>query len=162
MAKRIVFRTDRAGATIDVPAGYQYRVVDTLVGGLRLLPLLLRTFGTGRAFKTLAKVATPRRAYYAVISEGRVASDGWIMFGFCRSYPIGSEDHVIGPIYTAPQARGKGLASAALANALRYCKGRGAEQVYIDTTEDNAASRKTIEKAGFSPTQIVAAAPPGS
>jgi len=148
--KKLIFRADHAGADLSMPSGYVFRIIDNLGQGLYVLPCLWRTYGAQRTLKTLAKVATVKRAYYAVLSGGRIASDGWIMFGYCKAYPISARDHVIGPIYTSPCARGKGLASAGLSRALRYCKDRGAEYVYIDTTENNVSSQKTIRKAGFS------------
>ena len=81
--------------------------------------------------------------------EGRIVSDGWILAGWCSSYEIGAEDYVVGPIATAPTERGRGLAHLCLVRAMNFCLRRGARWVYIDTTTDNLASRRTIEKSGM-------------
>ena len=107
------------------------------------------TNGLIAGLRTLVKIVTPSRAYYVVVKQGRVVSDGWIMFGHCRAYPIGREDHIIGPIHTVPEERGKGLAVAALASGVRYCLSRRARYVYIDTDESNHASQAAIAKVGM-------------
>jgi predicted acetyltransferase len=47
-----------------------------------------------------------------------------------------------------PSARGRGLASAALAGVLEVCRERGIDQVLVTCDVDNVASRRTIERAG--------------
>ncbi len=46
-----------------------------------------------------------------------------------------------------PSARRRGLASAALAGMLEVCRARGIDPVLVTCDVDNAASRRTIERA---------------
>ena len=49
----------------------------------------------------------------------------------------------------APSARGHGYAAEALAALLNLAADHGLARVVADTTEDNIASRRTLERAGF-------------
>ena len=51
---------------------------------------------------------------------------------------------------TLPEFRGKGLYPAALLTILRYVKARGCRQCFVCVKDDNTASIRGIEKAGFS------------
>lgn len=147
---KLIYRTDTAPPPPPpLPKSYRFTVAGSILQALPLVPVLFRTVGMRNALKVIAKIATPSRAYYAVIKDGRVSSDGWIMFGHCQSYTIDRHDHVIGPINTTPSERGKGLASAALIRGIRYCFERKARFVYIDTTDTNLASQNTIMKSGM-------------
>lgn len=147
--RKLVFRTkSRIGGTA-LPSGFSFRVADSLFSALALAPALVATYGLKAAAKTVAKAITPSRAYYALVKDGKVHSDGWIMFGHCESYEIGSDNHVIGPINTIEVHRGQGLAHLALVRGVDYCLDHKANWVYIDTTEANTASQRAILKSGF-------------
>ncbi|MFG1820363.1 GNAT family N-acetyltransferase [Kribbella sp. NPDC049174] len=49
----------------------------------------------------------------------------------------------------APSARGHGYAAEALVALLTVAADHGLSRVVADTTEDNIASRRTLERAGF-------------
>ncbi len=49
----------------------------------------------------------------------------------------------------APSARGRGYAAEALAALLNVAAEHGMSRVVADTTEDNVASQRTLERAGF-------------
>jgi GNAT superfamily N-acetyltransferase len=148
--KKLIFRTDTAPPIYALPSSeYRFFVIDNLWASARHALTLSKANGFRSGLKTLAKIGTSSRAYYAVIKHGRIVSDGWIMFGRCRAYAVGHEDHVVGPIHTIPEERGKGLATAALTRAIHYCLSKHARYVYIDTDENNHASQATIAKAGM-------------
>ena len=48
-----------------------------------------------------------------------------------------------------PAARGSGFATEALVAAVRLAFARGASAVVADTADDNVASKRVLEKAGF-------------
>ena len=52
-------------------------------------------------------------------------------------------------INVAPEARGKGLGSAILVAVQDVVKDRGFEAIYADIKEDNLASHKAFQRAGF-------------
>lgn len=126
-------------------------MVETIVAAIRIARAYATERGLRATVKMIAKVATPSRSYYAVLCEGRILSDGWITAGKCRLYTIGAQDRVIGPIETHERERGRGLAHASLTRAANHCLRQGAEWVYIDTTQSNVASQKTILKSGMRP-----------
>ncbi|WP_147315616.1 GNAT family N-acetyltransferase [Asanoa ferruginea] len=49
----------------------------------------------------------------------------------------------------SPSARGNGYAAEALAALLTVAAGQGLDRVVADTTADNVASQRTLERAGF-------------
>lgn len=149
MTTMLVFRSAERQPEPALPEGVTFRISESLWQALGVAPAHLALYGAPATLKMLAKTATPSRFYYAAIQDGRIISDGWILAGRCSSYPIGSRDFVIGPIYTAPEARGRGLAHAGIVRGMNFCFDRGAEWVYIDTTEDNLGSRRAIEKSGM-------------
>lgn len=128
-------------------------MIESLGGAVRIARAYLSNYGFFATVKMLAKLALPRRAYYAAFAGECIVSDGWITMGRCKHYAVGERDVVIGPIETQLDWRGMGIAHAILARATRVWLARGAPYVYIDTTHDNLASRRTIAKAGFVPHQ---------
>lgn len=151
-SRLLIFRTAELTAEPAMPAGISFRLVETLAGALRVAPAYLAIYGPAATAKMIAKLAVPGRSYYAAFAPpARIVSDGWIRKGRCSFYPVGPRDCVIGPIQTVEQWRGRGVAHAILVRAANGCIRRGAPWVYIDTTEDNLASQRTIAKGGFRP-----------
>jgi hypothetical protein len=150
MPDRLVFRIDALeGEPPPLPENSHFYVANGILSGARISIILLRSFGAASTLRTLAKVATPSRAYYCIVRNGKIATSGWVAFGFYKHQPIGSREHAIGPIFTAPDQRRLGLASHALRRAVKYCLSRGATAVYIDTTDRNMPSLRTIRGVGF-------------
>ena len=91
-----------------------------------------------------------RNACYLVVYENRIASDGIVTFGICKHYPIAPSAHVIGPVFTYTQFRGKGLATLGLRECIVSLRNKFApDAIYIDTSEDNLAMQSVIAKIGF-------------
>jgi RimJ/RimL family protein N-acetyltransferase len=151
MGDILVYRTNTPKAEPSLPDGVDLKVVRTFHDGLRIAARYASVHGWAATLKMLAKIATPRRAYYAASRGGRIVSEGWIQRGICKFYPVGRDDYVIGPIHTDARERGQGLATGCLVRATNHCLDRGARWVYIDTTRDNTASQKMIAKSGFQP-----------
>ena len=57
-------------------------------------------------------------------------------------------DLQIGDVWTRPDARGKGYATAAMEKICQLCAGKGLTLWYI-VEETNAASIRVVEKVGF-------------
>lgn len=67
----------------------------------------------------------------------------------CRKFPfLGKDDYEIGPCFTSPYHRGKGIYPAVLR---KICHSIGTENTvfYMIVDENNQPSIKGIEKAGF-------------
>ena len=149
MTTMLVFRSSKRQYEPDLPDGLLFRVHGSLWEGLSIAAAHTRLYGPTATLKMLMKIGTRSRFYYTVVQGQRILSDGWILAGRCSSYPIGARDFVIGPIYTVPEARGRGLAHSGIVRGINFCLRRGGEWVYIDTTEDNTGSRRAIEKSGM-------------
>jgi GNAT superfamily N-acetyltransferase len=117
------------------------------------LPWILRAIA-GRhrraaLVKTIAKLATSSRQYYCVTIDGAIVSDGWVTLGRCDHYTIEREAALIGPTWTDPDHRGKGLATFALGHAINALHVRGHDLTYIDTSKDNVAMQRVIARCGY-------------
>lgn len=115
------------------------------------LPLLVKRYGiSSTLLKLIIKIAMGRNACYLVMYENKIASDGIVTFGICKHYPITSSEHVIGPVFTYTQFRGKGLATLGLRECIASLRNKFAPNaIYIDTSEDNIAMQNVIAKMGF-------------
>jgi GNAT superfamily N-acetyltransferase len=115
------------------------------------LPLLVQRYGiSSTLLKLIIKIAMGRNACYLVMYENKIASDGIVTFGICKHYPITPSEHVIGPVFTYTQFRGKGLATLGLRECIASLRDKLApDAIYIDTSEDNIAMQSVIAKMGF-------------
>ena len=66
-----------------------------------------------------------------------------------RTLSLGERECEVMFCLTLPEFRGRGLYPRALGEILRYLKGRGYERCFICAADDNRASIRGIEKAGF-------------
>jgi GNAT superfamily N-acetyltransferase len=79
-----------------------------------------------------------------------VVAYGWIQDWrpFRRWFrEIASEGTMLGPYWTAPEARGQGLYGRLLAHSLAICN--RSRPVLVYTSPENLASQRGLEKAGF-------------
>jgi GNAT superfamily N-acetyltransferase len=110
----------------------------------------LRTlFGFWGALKAVAKIMTPSRYFYYATLDGVPVHYGWICVGWCKYYPVREQDVTMGPIWSDPNARGKGVATAATLFAISEMSRRGYSVFYGDTMDDNWACRKVMDRCGF-------------
>jgi len=99
------------------------------------------------AFEALGLFAEPGFTELTLWRDGRrlhrqIATPRWCRFPF-----MGRGDLQLGDLRTEPEARGQGLARAAIAEALRLA--RHADQVWYLVDARNAASVRLAESAGF-------------
>ncbi len=131
--------------------GAVYHDVPTVGALLAIGDAARRHFSWPQLIKVAAKLLTPRRAYYCVIADERIVGDGWITYGRCAYYRVEPEDAVIGPAWTHPEYRGRGLATLALSSAINALLQRGHPVTYLDTYKTNAAMEKVIARCGYGP-----------
>lgn len=110
---------------------------------------LLKLAGFLGYARSLVKLVTRNRFFYCVFLKDEVVATGWCSTSFCRHYPVEEGAVVVGPIWTSPEVRRRGLATFALKNAINYHHMCGHRVFYIDTSTENLASQKVIEKCGF-------------
>lgn len=115
------------------------------------LKLLTAAFGLGGGLKAAVKLASKRRSLYVAHGSGVVLHHGWVTAGQCRYYRVETHAAVIGPIWTSPEARGTGLATACLRRVMGQLAAGGIDSFYIDTAGSNLPCQRVIEKCGFGP-----------
>ncbi len=147
---QLVYRMDRDQPfRVQWRDGFQFVLLDAPQSAIRYQRALKSAFGTFGAAKTVAKLATAARCLYMVVRNGVTEAHGWCMNGRCAYYKIEPNAVVIGPILTAPTARGKGLAGRALQAAINEHMRRGKSTFYIDTSQDNYPAQRVFAKCGF-------------
>jgi GNAT superfamily N-acetyltransferase len=147
---QLVYRMERdAPFRVGLGSELQFVYLDSAIRGLRRLGALKTCFGIAGATKALAKLASSRRSMYTILREGTPVSYGWCMRGSCKQYKIESDAVVIGPIWTHPAERGKGLATKGLQLAIDEHVKRGIRLFYIDTEKLNLPAQRVFEKCGF-------------
>lgn len=117
--------------------------------GLVGLGYLKRLHGPAGALKSLLKVCTARRFFYLALEDDEVVSTGWCTKAPCKHYQIEPQAVVIGPIWTDPGQRRRGLATYALKNAINECVQNGFQLIYIDTSRDNIGAQRVFANCGF-------------
>jgi GNAT superfamily N-acetyltransferase len=120
---------------------------------LNFYALLLANFSLIASVTTVLKIATPSRSFAFIRDDLGIASYCWISFGFCKHYHIEKHALMIGPVWTRPDARGKGLATSLLQNTIAALATDEARTIYIDTSADNYGMQKVIARCGFADPQ---------
>jgi L-amino acid N-acyltransferase YncA len=89
----------------------------------------------------------------AVVTQGDLAAYGWIQTWrpHRRQFAWLARDAVcLGPYWTNPRLRGRGLYQQLLAHSVRECQQRFPEkEIYVWSLVSNPASIRGLEKAGF-------------
>lgn len=135
------------GTVLD--SGFEFLFLDSIKNSLSRMSALMRCCGRAGAAKAVAKLASGRRSMYVITHRGDPVSYGWCTAGRCKHYKIEPEAVVIGPIWTSPQSRGRGLATKALQMAIDAHVARGVSLFYIDTEKLNFPAQRVFEKCEF-------------
>ena len=147
---QLVYRLERRQpfeVALQPPSQFQF--LESPRQGVRTFREIASYAGLLGAAKSVAKLATARRSMYLVQQNGRAVSIGWSMIGKCAVYKIEPEAVVIGPIWTADEVRGQGLATLALQLAVNALIHRGRSVFYIDTENLNLPAQRVFDKCGF-------------
>jgi RimJ/RimL family protein N-acetyltransferase len=112
-----------------------------------------KAWGWLGVLKAALKLSTGKRKLYLFTkdSNSAIAAYGWVNVGFCQHYEVAKRDVVIGPIWTASDSRGCGLATEGLKLTVREMQKRGFRRFYIDTRENNTPAIRAILNTGFEP-----------
>ena len=146
---QLLFRQRRTQPFEVAPvANVEYIHCVGLLDFLRVARALRRINRPGELFRSLLRMSAGRH-FYCVRRGDELLHIGWVSIGWCRHYLVGDGDAVIGSIWSAPAARGLGLATFATMRTINNLIARGGSTFYIDTAEDNAACLKMIAKCGF-------------
>jgi hypothetical protein len=148
--RQLVYRQKRTDPLpVEERQDVEFRLIATPWGLRSLGTEMRRLFGLVGMLKTAVKLATPSRLLYVVMVKDGIVNWGWVSISFCRHYPVGAKDVVVGPVATAPECRGQGLATIGLTMAINAMMKRGHRVFFIDTSSDNKAMQKVIARCGF-------------
>ena len=75
---------------------------------------------------------------------------GIAVLRFVPSIWSDAQECYLAELYVTPSRRGQGIGRALMQEVLRTAKERGADYIYLGTSEDDAAARGLYEKFGFS------------
>lgn len=80
--------------------------------------------------------------------------DGGAPVGFTQLFQTFSTVHlsstiILEDLFVAPSARGGGVASALIDQAMLYARECGASQMFLETAMDNATAQRVYERAGW-------------
>jgi RimJ/RimL family protein N-acetyltransferase len=150
MNYQLVYRQERRGKRRESSSvGARFCYLDNPIALLLLRKTIRTRLSTSAMAKAALELASGKRHYYLAVLDDRVVSDGWVSFGFCRHYHVEPDEAVVGPVWTDPAHRGKGLASFALSRAIDEVLERGTSVTYIDTARDNVGMQKALARAGY-------------
>lgn len=150
ISEQLVFRRSLAKSlSSESHARLNFVFAGSALALFRIRHDLLDCLGVLGALKAILKVATHRRCFYAVQEAGVLVHYGWLSVSFCRYYAVNRGDVVVGPIWTKPSVRSRGIGAFALCNAMNVMYRHGHSVFFIDTTSDNYSCLRVIEKCGF-------------
>ncbi|MGI8594918.1 MAG: GNAT family N-acetyltransferase [Solirubrobacteraceae bacterium] len=69
--------------------------------------------------------------------------------------PVGDDEVVVFETHTAPDVRGRGVSTAVTAEILRFFQGAGYRRMLGFTLPHNAASLRSLDKAGYRPIGVI-------
>jgi len=150
MGERFIYRLELGDAPpiARQVAGTEAFFIDGPRSFVALAPALRDLFGGAGAVKALVKVTTGRRSLCGFFHGGRIACHVWSTAAG-KHYRIEPNACVLGPLRTEHAMQCRGLASAALRNAVAHLSRCGYRIFYIDPAPTNVGSQTAIERAGF-------------
>ena len=102
----------------------------------------------------LSRLARRKAIQLLIVDNSTLVAYGWIQDWslFRRQFRWLTDDGVcLGPYWTHPDCRGRGLYGRMLRHSLAITRERHFGRAFIWADADNTASRRGIEKAGFEP-----------
>ena len=141
----LFYRCGETAVAGDLPNGYS---VELWRPGLRPPGAEGKKYLVNWAFHRLHVFRNQEYSAVVVRSGGELAHISYVFPGFFRFPFMTGSDVQIGDTWTFPVHRGKGLATWALMYA-RETLATGGRRIWYVSQEDNVASVRTAEKAGF-------------
>jgi GNAT superfamily N-acetyltransferase len=103
----------------------------------------------GRAARVFVDLVANERLGQVWLIEAESHAVGHLVVTLCFSMEFGGMIAIVDDLYVQPAYRGRGLATAALAEARGWCAGRGIRAMKVETGPDNAAAQAVYRRAGF-------------
>lgn len=128
--------------------GYSYRIWRPSDGGMRPPGVNERAFSVWRLFHALRIFSNRDYGVFVIYHGTELAHRSGIFPRYFRFPFMGKDDLQIGDTWTAPEHRGKGLATFALRRIMSERRKPGRTFWYL-VEEDNRSSIRAAEKAGM-------------
>ncbi len=81
--------------------------------------------------------------------NGRLAATGYILRRQNKPFESFSHHGYIGFMYTAPQHRGQGIATAIIASLRQWATEKGLKEIRLEVYDQNVSAVRAYEKAGL-------------
>lgn len=151
-----VYRLEAAADWPFVPtlAGLDAVSLASSASALKHFRVLRMTFGWRGAVRALIKIMSGRRFLCGFVSDGRLANYVWTA-PHSPQFAVENDACVLGPGFTDPAQRNKGLGGAAIRNAIALGVRRGYRIYYGTIAAKNIASQRMVLRIGMTPFAIV-------
>lgn len=147
---QLVYRQQRTESfAVILPPGARFVLCNGIRDGLQLARFLIKRSGLAGLVKDVLKMATPSRMYACLVGPDSIISECYITLSHCKHYEVEERAVVLGPVWTDPACRRKGLATCLLKSIMNNMIPRGYELYYIDTSPSNGAMQRVIRNCGF-------------
>ena len=105
-----------------------------------------------RAAAAFATLLTDERLGQVWLIQADSKEVGHVVMTLCFAMEYGGLIGFVDDLFVQRPFRGKGLATAALAEVRRFCERRGVRALFVETGHDNASARAVYQRAGFTNT----------
>ena len=147
-----VYEADSGQWRVSSPSPIQMFDADNPPPGV-ILDLYKSHFGRFRSLPMLNRLYRHGAVLLALVEFGELHGVGWLQRGRQLNrefWWLDSGAVCLGPFWTHPDHRGKGVYGRLIDAAMTECARRGWERTYIFAQASNVPSIRGIEKAGFS------------
>jgi GNAT superfamily N-acetyltransferase len=122
----------------------------------RLVALMAEFYAEGgylldhrRAAGIFAELVADARLGQVWLIQAGSRAVGHVVVTVCYSMEYGGLIAIVDDLYVQPGYRGRGLATAALAEVRAWCAARSLRAIKVETGPDNAAAQAAYRRAGF-------------
>lgn len=85
-----------------------------------------------------------------IVSENSDGIDGFVRVSLSKTAPVNERlETEIATLYVQPRHHGKGIGKALLAEAIKICRERGVQSVWLTTNSENEPAIRFYEALGF-------------
>lgn len=108
-----------------------------------------RTVDSRPALNAFAALLSDRRSGQAWIIQHRGEEAGYMVVSLGFSIIDGGRTAFLDELFVRPPFRGRGLGTAALDEARRYCGSAGVRAIHLEVGRHDVAAQEIYRKAGF-------------
>ncbi len=149
VTQQVYCRTIEGPFSCSLPEGSDFFLCRGPLDAARVFHPMVGALGLRATIRMCLRQMSSRRMLYCSSKGPQLLSYGCLSIGFCRFYSVEVSDIVVGPVWTSPAARGQGYAAVSLMFAANRLLELGFTTLWVDTSEDNVAMQRVLQKCGF-------------